>query len=156
MRKCIAKLIVVTAITAIGMYGADGSVGTWKYNTEKSKITVGTNTLKSRTDVVEATSDGGVKITRTEERTDGTKYNFSYTCKYDGKECPVTGGNFDSASYKRVDANTTNLEIKRNDGTLHQTGKAVISKDGKTRTVTIKGTDLKGKPIAGTMIYDKQ
>ena len=35
----------------------------------------------------------------------GTKSSFSFTCKYDGKECPVTGGAFDSISFKRVDSN---------------------------------------------------
>ena len=33
---------------------------------------------------------------------------------------------------------------KKNDGTLYQTAKSVIPKDGKTRTVTLKGTDAKG------------
>jgi hypothetical protein len=36
------------------------------------------------------------------------------------------------------------------------TGKAVVSADGKTRTVTVSGTDAAGKKITATSVYDKQ
>jgi hypothetical protein len=137
MRTCIAKLILVTAITAIGMYGADTSLGTWGFNAAKSRVT-GNNPVTSRTDVWEATPDGGVKITRSDQRADGTNSSFSFTCRYDGKECPVTGGPFESISFKRIDANTVTFETKRRDGIYHQTGKAIISKDGKTSRRTAR------------------
>jgi hypothetical protein len=155
MRKYIAKLLVVAAISVIGAYGADSSIGIWKFNAAKSHVT-GNNRITSRTDVWEATPDGGIKITRSDQRADGTKSNFSFTCKYDGKECPVTGGAFDSISFKRVDANTVTFETKRKDGIYHQTGIAVISKDGKTKTMTLQGTDAAGKQVSGTFVYDKQ
>jgi hypothetical protein len=111
---------------------------------------------KSRTDMFEATPDGGVKVTRTEERAEGTAVNFSYTYKTDGKEYPVTGGPFDTISVKRVDANTTSIEVKKSDGTYHQKGRNVYSKDGKTRTLTAKGTDTEGKPVTATLVFDRQ
>ena len=90
MRSIVAKLFIGMAITAIGMFGADSSLGTWKYNAAKSKTT-STNPIKSQTDVREATPDGGVKVTRTGQLADGTPVNYSFTYKYDGKEYPVTG-----------------------------------------------------------------
>ena len=36
MRSITAKLVIGVAITTIGMYGADNSIGTWKRNVEKS------------------------------------------------------------------------------------------------------------------------
>ena len=117
MQGIAAKLVVGLAITAIGMFGADISLGTWKFNAAKAKSTA-TNKLKSRTDVYAATSDGGIKVTRTELRADGTTYNISYTCKYDGKPCPVTGGQFDTISVKRVDANTTSYEAAKTGGKI--------------------------------------
>jgi hypothetical protein len=61
MRNIIAKLVMGVAITTIGMYGADNSIGTWKRNVAKSTTTTpGNNPLKSLTIVNEA-SDGGVK-----------------------------------------------------------------------------------------------
>lgn len=151
------KLIVLTAMTAVAVFGADSSLGTWKYNADKSKITVGANPLKSRIEVVEATPDGGFKVTRTDQRTDGTTINSIVACKYDGKKCPVTGNPVvDAASYKRVNANTTTSESFKKSGETYQKGTTVVSKDGKTKTVTFKGVDAQGKPLAGTIVYDKQ
>ncbi len=155
MRKIIAKLAIGTLITAMGIFGADTSLGTWKLDPTKSTSTG--KLSKSRTDMFEATPDGGVKVTRTEERADGTAINFSYTYKTDGKKYPVTGGPFDTISVKRVDANTTSIEVvKKTDGTYHQKGRNVFSKDGKTRTLTAKGTDIQGKPVTSTLVFDRQ
>ena len=157
MRRIVAKLFVGLAITAIGMFGADSSLGTWNMNVAKSKTT-STNPVKSRTEVWEATPDGGVKVTRTGQLADGADSSGSFTAKYDGKEYPVTAGPTAtlSISLKRVNANTTSWEVKSTSGPLHQTIRSVISKDGKTKTDTFKGTDNAGKPVAGTSVYEKQ
>ncbi len=83
----------------------------------------------------EATPDGGVKVTTTEQLATGGPSHATYTYKYDGKEYPATGGP---------------------DGKYHQTGRIVVSKDGKTMTQTFKGTDPDGKLVHGTNVYDKQ
>jgi hypothetical protein len=95
MRNVAAKLVIGLAVTAIGMFGADSSIGTWKYNAAKSKSTA-TNPITTRTDVREATPDGAVKLTRTEQRADGTSMTVTATFKYDGKEYPATGGPYDT------------------------------------------------------------
>jgi hypothetical protein len=157
MRRIVAKLIIGVAITAMGMFAADSSVGTWKYNAAKSKIT-GNYPIKSQTDVREATPDGGVKVTRTGQFTDGTPNEGTYSYKYDGNESSVaaTGLPYDKISVKRVDANTTSWEVKKTGGKYHATGKNVISKDGKTLTQTSKGTSAEGKPETSTNVFDKQ
>jgi hypothetical protein len=155
MRSTVTKLIIGMAITAIGMFGADSSLGTWKFNAAKSKST-STNPIKSQTDVRVATPDGGVKVTRTGQLKDGTSSDFSYTYKYDGKASSVAGGPFDTISVKRIDANTTSWEVKKTGGKYHATGKNVISKDGKTLTQTAEGTDADGKPVTQTIVFDKQ
>jgi hypothetical protein len=156
MKYKVARLVIGVAIASVGMFAADSSVGTWKYNAAKSKST-GSNLTKSRTEVREATPDGGVKVTSSREWADGTTANFTYNFKYDGKEYPVTGGPFDTISVKRINANTTTFEvIKKSDGTYHQTGRFVISKNGKTMTMTATGTDTKSKPVTATNIFDKQ
>jgi hypothetical protein len=155
MQRIVAKLIIGLTITAIGMFAADSSVGTWKFNPGKSKP-ANANTFKSRTDVRVATPDGGVKVTRTEESNTGGSSDSSYSYNYDGKESPATGGQFDTISVKRLNANTTSWEVKKTGGKYHQTGRNVVSKDGKTLTQTYKGTDADGKPVHGTNVYDKQ
>jgi glucose/arabinose dehydrogenase len=157
MRSIVAKLFIGMAITAIGMFGADSLLGTWKYNAAKSKTTsTSTNPIKGLTTVLEATPDGGVKMTRTGQLADGTPVSYSFTFKYDGKEYPVTGAPFDTISAKRIDANTTTFETRKTGGKYHSTGRTVISKDGKTLTQTSKGTDAEGKSVASTVVADKQ
>jgi hypothetical protein len=79
-----AKLVIGLAVAAIGMFGADNSIGTWKRNIAKSKSSPAvTNPIKSLT-IVNAAADGGIKVTVTGERQDGTPIKSSYTVKYDG------------------------------------------------------------------------
>ena len=59
MQRIFVRLAMAVTITAIGMFGADNSLGTWKRNVAKSKSTP-PSTIKSVTLVNEA-SDGGVK-----------------------------------------------------------------------------------------------
>jgi hypothetical protein len=155
MRNLLLKQFIGIAIMAVGMFGADSSEGTWKLNAAKSKST-GTNPAKSQTDVREATPDGGAKLTRTRQLADGTTQNYGTTFKYDGKENPVTGGPYDFVSVKRIDANTTSFETRKTGGKYHMTGKNVVSKDGKMLTQTSKGTNAEGKPVAETLVFDRQ
>ena len=45
-----------------------------------------------------------------------------------------------------MDADTFTTETKKTDGSYHSTGQARVSGDGKTMTVTSKGTNAEGKP----------
>ena len=155
MRSITARLFVGTAFAAIGMFGADSTLGTWKFNAAKSKTAAGFQ-IKQQTDVREATPDGSVKVTRTGQMVDGTAVNFSFTYKYDGKKYPVTGGPFDTLSVKRTDTNTTTWEASKSGGKYHAKGKTVISADGKTMTQSASGTDAEGKPLSMTLVFDKQ
>jgi hypothetical protein len=154
MRRVLTTLFLVLAV-AVAAFAADNSLGTWKLNLEKSKYSPGPPTIKSLTSVREA-SDGGVKVTSTGEQADGTPINSSYTAKYDGKEYPVTGAPWDSIAIKQVNANTLTTTTKKNGGSYHATARTVISKDGKTMTTTVKGTNAEGKAFNNTLVYDKQ
>jgi hypothetical protein len=155
MRRIGAKIVIGMAITVIWMFAADTSVGTWKFNPAKSTST-SSSKLMSRTDVREATPDGRIKITRTEQWATGGPSESTYTYKYDGKEYPATGGQFDTIAVKRVNANTSTWEVKKSSGKYHQAGRSIVSKDGKTLTQPFKGTDADSKPVHGTNVYDKQ
>jgi hypothetical protein len=154
MRRIAAKLLIGVTITALGVFGADSSLGTWKFNAAKSKST-GTNPTQSRTEVFEATADGGVKVTRMGQRADGTTETDSATTKYDGKEYPTTG-QAGTISLKRIDANTTIREVRLKRGPLHETIQSVISQDGKTRTDTVTGFKAPGIPVTATLVFDRQ
>jgi hypothetical protein len=58
-------------------------------------------------------------------------------------------------SYTRVNAHTLKLSDKKG-AKVNLTGTVVVSADGKTRTVTISGTDSMGMKMGSTTVYDKQ
>ena len=155
MRNVVAKLVIGMAITAIGMFGADNSIGTWKRQAVKTKSGAPDNDPISSLTTVRAESNGGLKVTITGERIDGATINTSYYAKFDGKEYPVVGANWDTIAIKQVDPNTFTFETKTA-GRSHTSGRIVVSKDGKTMTETRTGTNAEGKPSTITIVYDKQ
>jgi hypothetical protein len=128
-------------------------MGTWKLNEAKSKFSPGAP--KNTTVVYEAAGDS-VKVTVDGVGADGKPSHNEWTGKFDGKDYPVTGdSSADTRSYKRVDAHTLKLSNKKGDK-VTMSGTATVSADGKTRTVTISGTDASGKKVSATAVYDKQ
>jgi len=157
MRSISNRALFVFAITAITIFGADNSIGTWNVNLAKSSYTPAPMPLKSLSVVREEAPDG-VKATLTGERTDGSAINASYTAKYDGSPARVTGVGtpYDTISIKQVDANTFTYEAKQTNGKYRSHGRSVVSKDGKTMTTKARGTDANGKPMTLTLVYEKQ
>jgi hypothetical protein len=154
MRNILTRLTIGIVITAVGAFAADNSLGTWKLNMEKSKFTHSAP-VKSLTSVREA-SEGGVKVTTTGERADGTSINASYTARYDGKSYPVTGAPYDSIAVTQVNPNKFTAEQKDSKTKYSTRVRMAISKDGKTMTSQVKGTNAEGAAVAYTMMYDKQ
>jgi hypothetical protein len=149
--------LVVLAVTAVAVWGADNSIGTWKLNLAKSKYTPAPMPLKSYTAVREA-APGGVKVTITGERADGSPVNANYTAKFDGSPAAVngTGMPYDTISIKQIDANSVTYEAKLANSKYHTSGRTVVSSDGKTMTTTAKGTSADGKAIALSFVYEKK
>ena len=151
--KAIVLALVLCSVGVAMGYAVDAFMGTWKLNEEKSKLAAGTP--KNNTVVYEAAGDN-VKITVDGVDSDGKPAHNEWTGKFDGKEYPVTGDpNADVRSYKMVNDRTLALTNKKNGKTM-MSGRIVISKDGKSRTVTVRGTDAAGKKVSSTAVYDKQ
>jgi hypothetical protein len=132
---------------------ADGFMGTWKLNEAKSKI--GPGAPKNSTVVYEAAGDG-VKITIDGTDGEGKPIHSVWAGKFDGKDYQVTGDpSTDMRSLKKVDDHTLTVSQKK-DGKVTTTGRIVLSADGRTRTVTVSGTDAKGNKVSSTAVYDKQ
>src|ERR1700731_925110 len=130
----------------------DPMIGTWKLNEAKSKIGAGP---KNTTVIYEAAGDS-VKVTTDGIDGDGKPLHSEWTGKYDGKDYPVTGDpSTDTRSYKKVNDHTLAFTNKKGDR-VTVSGRGVVSADGKTRTVTLTGTDSKGKKFTSTAVYDKQ
>jgi hypothetical protein len=138
-------------VAALGF--ASPNMGTWKLNEAKSKFAPGAP--KNHTVVYEAAGDN-VKVTVDGVDGEGKPTHNEWTGKFDGKDYPLTGDpTADTRSYKKIDDHTTELTNKKA-GKVVATGKIVISADGKSRTVTVSGTDPKGNKVSSTAVYDKQ
>ena len=139
---------------ALSAQAADPLVGTWKLNVAKSTYSPGP-APKSITAKIEA-AGAGEKLTADGVRGDDTPIRVEYTAQYDGKDNPITGSpTADTVSLKRLDANTTERTEKKG-GKVTQTVTRKVSSDGKTMTVTYKGTDAKGQPINNVGVFEKQ
>ncbi|HEV3196774.1 MAG TPA: hypothetical protein VGZ73_02680 [Bryobacteraceae bacterium] len=156
MKRALTLTFAVIA-TAATMWAADGTLGTWKYNTAKSKGAPGISPISNLVVTREA-ADGGVKITAKGERTDGSKIDTVTNAKYDGKAVTVTGTGltWDTAAIKQVNAKTVSEERSKQGGKYHTTVRMVVSADGKTMTTTTKGTGSDGKQIDTKAVFDKQ
>ncbi len=154
MRRYLGILVLAALAMSLTLLAANTSVGTWKYNAAKSKFDPGP-AYKSRMVKVEAHGEG-IKVAVDGVSGDGTKHAYSYTANYDGKDNPVTGSPAaDTIAYKRIDDNTVEATTKKA-GKVSANVKIVVSKDGKSMTVTSKGKDEKGVPFTNVAIYDRQ
>ena len=151
-----ARTIVMTlavCFVAVAVSFASPNMGTWKLNEAKSRFPPGAS--KNTTVVYEAAGDS-VKVTVDGVDGDSKPTHNEWTGKFDGKDYPLTGDpTSDTRGYKKVDDRTTELTNKK-DGKVTVTGRIVVSADGKSRTVTVSGTDAKGKKWKSTAVYDKQ
>ena len=153
--KTTTLITILFAVASFARAGDQASkqMGTWKLNEAKSKIAAG---MGKNNTVVYAAAGDDMKVTVDGTDADGKPSHNEWTGKFDGKDYPVTGDpTGDMRSYKMVDDNTLHLTNKK-DGKVTMTGKVVVSADGKSRTVTVHGTDAKGTKFEGMVAYDKE
>jgi len=151
-----AKTIAFTislafVVTAMG-FADSPHMGTWKLNEVKSKLS---GKQRNNTVVYEAAGDQ-IKVTVDGVDENGNPAHSEWTGKFDGKDYPVTGdASADARSYTQVNSRTLELKNKKN-GKVTLTGRIVVSRDGKSRTVTTKATNAQGKRVTNTAVFDKQ
>ena len=147
--------VLVLGFPAMSLWAqaADPASGTWELNLAKSTFSPGPPP-KSLTRTFEVTG-ADVKYTLKGIDAEGKPTLVQFTAKYDGKDYPVTGSpDFDAISLKRVDAVSTEATLKKG-GKVVQTSTRVVSKDGKTLTLTVKGTNAKGQAVNNVTVFDK-
>ena len=153
-RKTVVIVILGAAVAALSAQNPDPRIGKWTLNVAKSKYDPGP-APKSQTLTVEQAGQGE-KVTAEFVEPDGTRRTQQYSANYDGKDNPLTGSSIaDTVSLKRVDTQTTERTDKKG-GKVVQTLRRVVSKDGKTMTVTIKGTNVKGQAVNNVVVFEKQ
>ena len=154
----VAGVLVILAAVAVvmGQTGKENpQIGTWRMNIARSTFSSGTG-FKSAVSRIEAVG-GGVKHTLDTVYADGTSRQYEYTTAYDGKDMPVIGNSpyGDTTALTHIDAHTVRTVYKKN-GKVTVIQTSVVSNDGKTRTVTTKGTNPMGQAVNNVAVYDRQ
>src|SRR5216684_1475996 len=142
--------VALSFVAAAACFAANPHIGTWKLNEAKSKLVPGmgkntTVTYEEQKDKIKVTVDGVDK--------DGKPTHSVWLAKFDGKAYPVKGNlPYNSVAYKVVNERTNDITAMK-DGKIGWSGQITVAADGKSRTVTINGTDAQGKKFKGKAVY---
>ncbi len=153
-RLLILGIVVGAGIATLSAQAANPRIGTWQLNLAKSKYSPGP-APKSQTLKIEGS---GQEEKVTSEITDaaGARIETGYTASYDGKDYPLKGSAVaDTVSLKRINGRTSE-RVDKKAGKPVLTYTRVVSQDGKTMTVTIKGINPQGKPMTNVVVFEKQ
>ena len=143
----------ILCLCSAAVFAQKNLAGTWKLDVAKSKYTPGP-APKSQVATLEAV-DGGLKVVSDRVEADGKTTHFEWTAKFDGKDYPVKGDPArDAVSVKKVDDYTLDITNKKG-GKVITTIHAVYTKDGKSRTETVTGTDSQGRKIENVTQWTK-
>ncbi len=139
-------------MAAAACFAASPQMGTWKLNEAKSKLVPG---MGKNTTVTYAEQKDKIKITVDGVDKDGKPTHSVWVGKFDGKAYPVKGNlPYNSVAYRVVNDRTNDITAMK-DGKIGWSGQITVAADGKSRTVTINGTDANGKKFKAKAVYDK-
>ena len=145
--------LAVVSVGASAQSTKNPELGTWKLNVEKSKYSPGP-APKSSTITMEAAGNG-VKYSSKGVNAEGKPTAQEYTANYDAKDVPLKGSNLaDTTSLRRID-DWTIERINKKDGKVVSTIRREYSKDGKTFTARITGTNAKGEPVKNVLLWER-
>ena len=150
-RIVFASLVAVVCLlpqTAVAQ--ANPRVGTWKLDVAHSTYQQG-KAPASETRTYLATDDGGIQLTANAVLPSGTKQPSGYRAKYDGKDHPYSGSAGDTIAMTG-DGWASDATVKMG-GKVTQTTHSVVTKDGKTMTLTTR--TAAGNAVS-TRVYHKQ
>src|SRR5213080_2305868 len=153
MKTRIAVMALAVSFMAAGAcFAANPHLGTWKLNEAKSKLAPG---MGKSTMVTYTEQKDKIKVTVEGVDKDGKSTHGVWVGKFDGKAYPTKGKLFwSSAAYRMVNDRTNEITTWK-DGKVVWSGRIEVSKDGKSRTVTMNGTSADGKKFKGKAVYDK-
>ena len=157
-----AQVAVVSVAVSVAVWSAaaqseaqtaDPLMGTWTLDVAKSKFSPGPPP-KSITLTFSETAEG-MKTVFDLVGPDGTPVHTENTVKADGKDYPVTGSpSVDTISITRK--RNAGTQVEKKGGKVVMTYDGVVSADGKTFTVQMKGTNPEGQPVNNSLVYIKK
>jgi len=151
--KMILFAVAILIAGATGVSAQNPHMGTWKLNEAKSKFSAGAP--KNTTVVYEASGDMTKVIVDGVDGAGAATHN-EWTGKFDSKYYAVTGDpTADERAYTKINSRSMSLRNRKAKKVV-VSGTITVSRDGKSRTVTTRGRNDKGKWVTNTAVYDKQ
>jgi hypothetical protein len=160
MRKLVTSFATTVAtltvvLTAVTLFGQSSALpGTWKLNVTKSKYSPGP-APKSQTLKWERI-EGGFKFSTDTVNAQGQATHTETMEKDDGSEAPVQGAQTPTTRFLRRINDRTYEDGDKVNGKATVNRRVVISQDGKTLTVTMKGTNAQGQVVNTVAVLEKQ
>ena len=156
---CAAGLVALLASSS-GLWPSrahaqgDPHVGTWVLNVNKSTYSPGPPP-RAQTSVYTAGGQS-FKIVTKGMAALGQPTSTEFTAAFDGKDYPARGNpDWDAVLSKRIDSHTIEYARKKG-GKVVQTSISVVSKDGKTRTITTTGVNARGDKVKTVAVYERK
>jgi hypothetical protein len=152
----VTALAAAMAVASAGRLKAqakDPFVGTWKLNVAQSKFDPGP--APKRGIAMFTTLGDRVKVVSDSTTATGVLAHWEYIAAHDGKEYPMTGSpDADTVSLKRINPSTVESTYKKG-GKVTLVNTRTVAADGKTMTVTVKGTNAQGQKVNNVLVYEK-
>jgi hypothetical protein len=132
----------------------DPAVGTWTLDLAKSKLDPNEPALKSSVRTYSATPDG-LKVSIHSVDANGA-HDTGSTFTYDGKPHSASGtSDYEMIAVTRVGTSESKTELIKSGKVVGHLAR-VVSKDGKTMTVTVDETNAKGASVHEVTVYERQ
>jgi hypothetical protein len=147
----IATLVLVVSTVLLAQ--SSPLAGTWQLNATKSKYSPGPPP-KSQTLTWERVP-GGLKFSVDTINAQGQTIHTENLEKDDGSEAPVQGAQNPTTRYLRRIDDRTYEDGDRVNGKATITRRIVLSPDGRTLTVTMKGTNANGQAVNNVVVYER-
>lgn len=154
--KCLAVVAALFAapIQSVAAEPADARIGTWSHC-----VTTSEDNQNPVTENVTITFDVVGRGSHTTVRgvaADGSPIDVEFTAMFDGKDYPIKGAPWaDTVSLRLINARTS-IRTDKKDGKVVVSLKGVVSKDGKTFTITRKGVTPEGEQVVNTSVCERQ
>jgi hypothetical protein len=156
----VAAALVAALVCVVTTAAQAGFNGAWVLNQDRSTFEPLANrpnrrvvTLDIKGDAVTHTTETSrTVLTEVEPFQEESTSKVTYTARFDGREHPVPNSSA-RVTLTRIDA--TSFERRAATGKASETGTWVLSKDGKTLTVTTKGLDEYGMSFTSVQVYER-
>ncbi len=147
------SLLIVSIPSAIS--ATDPFAGKWVMNVHKSRYPAGG---RPKNMVIEMEpAGGGIHYRSVTTQVDGKTSRSEYIADYDGRQVVVTGtrGMMFPVSLKRMDSNTV-IAYYMQGLQVVATSRRVVSRNGRSMTVTTASRDRSGKEVTNVGVYEKE